>query len=181
MLLMLVSNVLALQSRVAQHQAAGRVVFGIRMHAKPRRVMAELPFATAREKARSMGFSSQEEFEEYDCAGAYQLPKNPDVVWAEDWGGWGDWLGLMLPYDHARASLAPLALQSEGEYRELKAAGEAWQPMGGSAWTTHALRLRDAPNVPGVVDVGRLPAQPDRFYKREWLGWDHFLGGKSKS
>ena len=52
-------------------------------------------FREARRMARGHGFSSQEEFVEYDCAGAYQLPKNPNEVWPEEWKGWDDWLGLI--------------------------------------------------------------------------------------
>ena len=45
---------------------------------KPRRVLAELPFAEARSMARAMGMSSREEWDEYDCPGAYRLPKDPE-------------------------------------------------------------------------------------------------------
>ena len=65
---------------------------GLRMSGKPRRVLAELPFAQARAMARSMGMSSREEWDEYSCPGAYRLPNDPDVVWAADWQGWDDWL-----------------------------------------------------------------------------------------
>lgn len=65
---------------------------GLRMSGKPRRVLAELPFAQARAMARSMGMSSRDEWEEYSCPGAYRLPNDPDVVWAADWQGWDDWL-----------------------------------------------------------------------------------------
>ena len=40
-------------------------------------------FEEARKIARGHGFDSKEEFIEYECAGAYQLPKDADKVWNE--------------------------------------------------------------------------------------------------
>ena len=40
-------------------------------------------FADARRMARGHGFDSREEFDEYSCPGAYQIPKDADVVWKE--------------------------------------------------------------------------------------------------
>ena len=40
-------------------------------------------FAEARRMARGHGFDSREEFDEYSCPGAYQIPKDADVVWKE--------------------------------------------------------------------------------------------------
>ena len=45
---------------------------------KPRRLYS---FEEARKIARGHGFDSREEFIEYECAGAYQLPKDADKVW----------------------------------------------------------------------------------------------------
>ena len=46
------------------------------------------PFQEARKIARGHGFSSKDEFIDYCCPGAYQLPKNPEEVWFDDWNGW---------------------------------------------------------------------------------------------
>lgn len=51
-------------------------------------------FNEARKIARSMGFHSQDEFVDYECAGSYQLPKNVDELYATEWKGWGDFLGV---------------------------------------------------------------------------------------
>ena len=56
----------------------------------------------ARAKARAYGFSTQQEFVDYECAGTYQLPKNADEVWAEEWTSWDDFLGVRLGFDQAR-------------------------------------------------------------------------------
>ena len=45
-------------------------------------------FTEARRIARGHGFSSIEEFIEYECAGAYQVPKNADVLYETEWKGW---------------------------------------------------------------------------------------------
>ena len=81
------------RSRTGQFRATARSKTGLHMSGgKPRRVLAELPFAQARAMARSMGMASREEWDEYSCPGAYRLPNDPDVVWAADWQGWDDWL-----------------------------------------------------------------------------------------
>ena len=104
--------------------------------------------------ARSMGMSTREEWDEYRCPGAYQLPKDPDVVWAASWRGWDDFLGAMLPFAEAKRMVSALRLTSELEYGELMRTGEA-ADVG--------------------VDTGRLPARPPALYAREWAGWDDFL------
>lgn len=40
-------------------------------------------FDEARRIARGHGFDSKEEFVDYSCPGAYQIPKDADVVWKE--------------------------------------------------------------------------------------------------
>lgn len=61
-------------------------------------------FAEARKIARGHGFSSKQEFLEYDCAGAYQLPKDADVVWQDEWRGWDDFLGVPLTFEEVRST-----------------------------------------------------------------------------
>ena len=56
-------------------------------------------FEEARKIARGHGFTSKQEFLEYDCPGAYQIPKDADVVWSEDWRGWDDFLGVPLSFE----------------------------------------------------------------------------------
>ncbi len=59
-------------------------------------------FEEARRIARGHGFGSKEEFQEYMCPGAYQIPKDADVVWAESWQGWEDFLGITLTFSEGR-------------------------------------------------------------------------------
>jgi hypothetical protein len=144
---------------------------------KPRRVLAELPFAQARAMARALGMASRAEWDAYDCPGAYHLPKDPHVVWASHWLGWGDFLGVTLPFEEARAAVRRLGLASEDAYTRLLAAGARRERTEHGAWNGgHALRLRPEAAVTSGVDTGRLPALPDRKYKEEWRGWDDWLG-----
>jgi hypothetical protein len=56
-------------------------------------------FDEARKIARGHGFSTKQEFLDYECAGAYQIPKDADVVWKDDWRGWDDFLGIPLSFE----------------------------------------------------------------------------------
>lgn len=103
-------------------------------------------FDEARKLARARAHSSIEEFLEYDCAGAYVVPKNVDEIYAASWQGWGDFLGLMYDYDEARTVLKALGCASESAYKEMHASNP------------------------------RLPAMPDKFYKSDWKGFETFLG-----
>lgn len=108
----------------------------------------------ARTKARSLGFRSKEEFEEYDCPGAYGLPKKPDEVYALEWEGWGDFLGTMYSYEKGRERARALKCRSEGSWRDARRGGGAW------------------------FDA-RVPARPDLYYVDEWRSWDDWLGTSS--
>ena len=154
----------------------GRCAHAPRMLAgrTPRRVLAELPFAEARSMARAMGMSSREEWDDYDCPGAYRLPKDPDVAWSAEWQGWEDWLGVTLPFAAAREVVRGLGLESEQQYAELRKAGADLERVSAEAWNSgHALKVRQAA---AAVDTGRLPARPDLVYREEWRGWEDWLG-----
>ena len=115
--------------------------------------------------ARSMGFSSKDEWDEYGCPGAYRLPRDADVVWQQEWQGWDDFLGVILPWAEAKELVSTLGLRDQAEYREvLRSHREGAEARADAT----------------AVDVGRLPAQPDVYYAMhgaaEWSGWDDFLG-----
>lgn len=139
-----------------------------------RRVLSSvLSFAEARAMARSMGMASEEEWTEYSCPGAYRLPLDPHVVWASEWRGWDDFLGVMLPFAEARSLARELGVRDREGYERAKAAGAETQRSDAGAWGGgHALRTRRGPGDP---DVERLPARPDLYYRAEWTGWGDFL------
>ena len=111
-------------------------------------------FQEARKIARGHGFESKQEFIEYDCAGAYQLPKNPDQVWNEDWTDWDDFLGTPLSFEQGREVARSLQLQREEEY----------------------LKLIESKIIKDSELASRLPYRPDLKYKQEWKGWEDWLG-----
>merc|ERR1712086_971206 len=77
-------------------------------------------FDEARRIARGHGFDSREEFLEYTCPGAYQLPKDADAVWSNDWRGWKDFLGVTLAFEEGRnVARALRGIETEEEYLAL--------------------------------------------------------------
>jgi hypothetical protein len=119
-------------------------------------------YAEARRKARTYGFTTRNEFVEYECAGAYQLPKNADEVWAEDWSDWDDFLGVPLSFDVARDVVRT-------------ANGEGGTGMVVKSDETYMEWLKSE----AVSDddlASRLPMRPDLYYKTQWVSWEDFLG-----
>jgi hypothetical protein len=112
------------------------------------------PFHEARNIARGHGFDSKEEFLEYSCPGAYQLPKNPQEVWSKDWKGWDDWLGVCWGFSEGKEIAHGLTLKTEEEY----------------------LQLFESKKIQDDSPERRLPYRPDLKYKSEWQGWDDWLG-----
>jgi hypothetical protein len=110
-------------------------------------------FTEARKIARTYGFT-KEEFLDYDCPGAYQLPKNPQEVWKEEWKGWEDFLGTCLTFDEGRRVARSLGdVNSKEEYLEL--------------FREKKLSDHDI--------ASRLPYRPDLKYKGKWISWQDFL------
>lgn len=112
------------------------------------------PFQEARKIARGHGFESKQEFLEYDCAGAYQLPKNADEVWREDWTDWDDFLGIPLNFEQGREVARTLQLQSQEEY----------------------LKMIESKTISEDEIASRLPYRPDLKHKQEWKSWEDWLG-----
>ncbi|KAL7472271.1 hypothetical protein ACHAXS_012604 [Conticribra weissflogii] len=113
-------------------------------------------FEEARRIARGHGFDSRDEFLAYTCPGAYQIPKNADEVWAENWRGWDDFLGICLDFHEGR----DVARSLEGITTE-----QAY---------LHLIRSK---SIPEDSTASRLPYRPDLKYKANWKGWDDFLIG----
>ena len=116
-------------------------------------------YAEARKKARTYGFITQDEFIEYECAGTYQLPKNIDEVWSEEWTNWDDFLGVPLSYDVAKEVVQQVLVKERGVNSE----------------ETYMALIKSG----GISDdelASRLPLRPDLYYKSVWISWDDFLG-----
>ena len=147
----------------------------VRAHGKKRSGLAGLPFPDARAIARTLNVPAVEEWDDYRGRGPYALPTDPEVVWSEEWVGWEDWLGFMLPFDDARQRASELGLRSEEEYLAIKRETQETEQSDPSAWNgQHALTLRS--RNPCAPDLARLPLRPDLYYKLEWKGWEYYLG-----
>jgi len=124
-------------------------------------------FQEARRIARGHGFESAEEFLEYECPGAYGLPKNVREIYVatSEWKGWDDFLGIPLRYDEAkdllrsqrntRSTQSSSFITTKQEYDELV---EDRKRKG----------MEDDP-------LSRLPYKPDLYYKKEWVSWNEWL------
>ena len=80
------------------------------------------------------------------------LPIHPDLVYdGRGWKGWDDWLGRK-PFT----------------YEEAKEIVQKMDVLNGQVWKETAGRMFPRPN--------RMPLRPDQFYKKEFEGWQVFLG-----
>lgn len=107
---------------------------------------------------------------DYDCHGAYQLPKHPDQVWADQWQGWDDWLGVPFDLNKAKQIVRqrlPLVVRANQQ---------AYLEFFGRPKTISSSDYYDAN---ADADLQRLPFRPDLYYKNEWKGWDDFLGSSN--
>ena len=121
-------------------------------------------FVEARKIARGHGFNSRQEFLEYDCPGAYQLPKNADEVWSQEWTSWEDFLGIPIQnYNEARE----IAQTHVGRNSEYGATNEAEYQS-----SLQRIQDNDISNI-----ASRLPYRPNLKYKNKgWVSWKDFLG-----
>jgi hypothetical protein len=116
------------------------------------------PYETARRSVMDLGLRSKEEWDEYVSDGKPQhgpyLPNNPDEMYVEEWESWGEFLGLIRPYNETRSIVRDV------------------------------LRLRDMVEYEEFVDSNRqraeglrIPAKPREFYKNNgWATDEHFFG-----
>ncbi|KAL7568833.1 hypothetical protein ACA910_007246 [Epithemia clementina (nom. ined.)] len=140
-------------------------------------------FQEARKMARSYGLASATEFLEYECPGAYRLPRNPDEVWSDEWNGWDDFLGVPWSFSEARCITRDLNKNKNNQEDSHTLLLQSSQDYEKFVSECHGTRSKN--NKPGEttlvsqenVDViCRLPIRPDLYYKTEWNGWDDFLG-----
>jgi Phage-integrase repeat unit len=159
-------------------QASSRHIY---LETKTMKEQQELPssptavvyaFKDARRLARSYGFESKQEFLDYSWpGGVYQLPKNPEEVWARDWHSWADFLGITLDFHEGRRVAHKLGVSSQNEYMEVI-----------HAFSTNTIMTDSPPSSPRSMrkvvnsEASSLPYRPDLLYKNEWKGWDDWLG-----
>jgi hypothetical protein len=128
------------------------------MDCSNRKKKALFSFHEARRIARYHGFESKEEFLEYSCPGAYQLPKNPHEVWCDEWRGWENFLGICWNFQQGRAIARALNIRSKQEY----------------------LMLFEEKRIDDDDPASLLPYRPDLNYKADWLGWKDWLSPRKR-
>ncbi|CAK9090180.1 unnamed protein product [Durusdinium trenchii] len=116
-----------------------------------------LPFDEARRCVQAIGFSCRSEWDEWVADGKKSpflgpyVPSDPEAMYAEEWQGWDDFLGVILPFAQARLVSRLLGLKNqESWYRFVEA---------------DPVRLRSL----------RLPALPAVYYRNDWQGYEDWL------
>jgi superfamily II DNA or RNA helicase len=86
------------------------------------------------------------------------IPADPAHKYANEWAGWGDFLGSgnvnngqrhFLPFEEARQSVHPLGLKDQKDWHAYCKSGEK---------------------------PANIPTNPQRIYGNQWLGWADWLG-----
>jgi hypothetical protein len=132
------------------------------------------PFKQAKEYVRSLNLSSYKEYREWTKGNLKNKPIFPDDIPAHPYGVYGEekgWKGVsdflgsepsakyveMWPFEKSRAFVQNLKLKSSTEYAK-------WAREG-----LNGIRRRP-PNIPIV---------PRSKYRKQWRGWDNWLGRSS--
>jgi len=130
-----------------------------------------LPFQVARETVQLHGLRTQREWKQWfrnnrkslrqnfitfykDGPGV--MPERPDEIYASEWQGWDDFLGVLLPYSEAKRVAASLGIASQEDWWDFVRANDKL-----------LLRLR-------------IPSSPHLYYRGQWEGYAEWLGQPSK-
>lgn len=134
-------------------------------------------FEEARLMAQWMGFESKDEWDTYEPeggGGVYRLPKDPDVVYAGEFVDWGDWLGLIFPFEEARQKVRSLSFNSKDQYEAYVLEPQRHTPSKDRAFSSLVEAMGGKRT--GTMPSTRLPWKPDLYYKHQWQGWEDWLG-----
>lgn len=91
------------------------------------------------------------------------IPGNPNVVYKNEWKGWGDWLGTgniatqqlsFRPFEQAKAFVHTLGLKSS------------------SQWKVYSKSDKKPSDI---------PAAPSYTYNTDWKGWGDWLGTRTRA
>ena len=119
-----------------------------------------MSFEEAKTFIRSEGIQTSAEFQEWRKSGERpeDFPSNPNIIYKEEWTGWGDFLGTrsistskrkFMSFEEAKTFIRSEGIQTNTEFK---------------AWSRSGKRPED------------FPSAPERTYKKEWTGWSDFLG-----
>ena len=133
--------------------------YGNRSLAWTKRYRKLNPYEKVRQRVLAFGHRSKADWD--DCVssgqqGAY-VPARPDEMYAPEWVGWEEFLGIMRSYESTQhIALHVLGLKSLDEY---------------------IIFVRQDPKR---AEGLRIPVRPDLFYKDEWISEDDFFQTKKK-
>lgn len=118
------------------------------------------PFRRARAFVRRLRLDTQLAWRAWSKSSARpaEIPTSPDRIYAEEWGGFGDWLGTGRQATFDRTYRAFRAARRWARALELQSAAE---------WRVFAR----TPQRPADI-----PAAPEAVYRAQWKGWGDFLG-----
>jgi len=115
-------------------------------------------FQIAKEWAQSLGLTSETQWRVFRKAGLpTDIPSNPNREYADDWKGWGDWLGTER-----------VASQHK-HYRSYQEASD-WAKTNGIKKLNDWKRITSEPTFPSDI-----PIVPYNTYRDEWVSWGSFL------
>ncbi|KAL3757250.1 hypothetical protein ACHAWU_008411 [Discostella pseudostelligera] len=112
------------------------------------------PYEKARARVISFGHRSKEDWDEAASSGqlGQYVPTYPDEMYAPEWVGWDEWLGLMRSYnDTQQLAASILGLKSLEEY--------------------YFFVKSDSKRAEGL----RIPLRPDLYYEDEWIDEKSFF------
>ena len=117
-------------------------------------------YGEAREYVRKLGLSNKAEWIKFTKSDKFPLdiPRNPDHTYRGKFQGFDDWLNCktqskFLSYEDAGKLLNEIGINSSTKFAKLCTSGK--RPK-------------------------NIPSSPEKTYKKDWQGWNHFLGkGKS--
>lgn len=115
------------------------------------------PYERVRARVISFGHRSKSDWDDAVSSGqlGQYVPSYPDEMYAPEWVGWDEWLGLMRSYDDTKNLASTLGLKSLDEY---------------------VIFVRsNNKRAEGL----RIPVRPDIYYKDQWIDEDTFFGRQS--
>ena len=113
------------------------------------------PYEMARARVISFGHRSKDDWDEAASSGqlGQYVPTYPEEMYAPEWAGWDEWLGLMRSYNDTQQLAANiLGLKNLDEY--------------------YIFVKSDSKRAEGL----RIPLRPDLYYEDDWIDETHFFG-----
>lgn len=121
-----------------------------------------MPFPCARAYVSGLKIKTTREWYRY-CTGSTKhkdIPSSPNIVYADEWVSWMDWLGTsninyiayhkaLRSFKDARKFVKQLGLSSRGDWFEYAKSGKK---------------------------PDDIPTSPLQTYRDQWVSWDHWLG-----